>query len=86
MSFIFYFSFLLLFSFYFLILFLFSFLILSLFFGSKNIFLHFKDTKLTLINYLLKFHVLITTKCLGHYRERESVCVCVSVQNAQKTL
>jgi hypothetical protein len=34
----------------------------------KNILLHFKYIKLSLINYLLRFHVLITTTCLGHYK------------------
>jgi hypothetical protein len=61
------FSFLSFFIFYFLFLFyLFSF-IFSL--NLKIFSCIFKDTKLTLINYLLKFHVLITTKCLGHYIE-----------------
>jgi len=48
------------------ILFFFSYLFFN-FFEPKNIFLHFNITKLTLVNYLLRFHILITTKCHGHY-------------------
>jgi hypothetical protein len=33
----------------------------------KLFFCIFTNTKLTLINYLLKFHVLVNTKCFGHY-------------------
>jgi hypothetical protein len=63
--------------FYFFLFFSFSFLFFNFFsnfffyyfhfFRPKNILLHFKDTKLTLINYLSKFHILIPTKYLGHY-------------------
>jgi hypothetical protein len=54
------------FYFIFLFLFLFLFLFYFIFFEPKNIFLHFNITKLTLVNYLLRFHILITTKCHGH--------------------
>jgi len=36
----------------------------SIFFGPKNILFHFKVTKLTLINYLLNFRILITKNVL----------------------
>jgi len=58
---------LLFFKFHFLFYFIFQFLFYFIFFGPKNIFLHFNNTKLTLVNYLLSFRILITTKCHGHY-------------------
>jgi hypothetical protein len=54
-------------NFIFYFIFLFLFLLYFIFFEPKNIFLHFNITKLTLVNYLLRFHILITTKCHGHY-------------------
>jgi hypothetical protein len=62
---IYYYYFFLNFIFYFIFLFLFLFYFI--FFEPKNIFLHFNITKLTLVNYLVRFHILITTKCHGHY-------------------
>jgi hypothetical protein len=54
-------------SLFYLVTFSFTYYFYSILFGPKNILLHFKGTILILINYLSKFHILITTKYLGHY-------------------